>query len=70
MVLPRAGGAKAVQLVVQIVLARLLAPETFGVLAILLVVVSVADAVARAVWGWRSYSVRIPPTKTTPQGFG
>ena len=42
------GGAKAVQLVVQIVLARLLAPETFGVLAILLVVVSVADAVAQS----------------------
>ena len=41
-------GSKAVTIVVQIVLARLLAPEVFGVLAILLVVVSIADSVAQS----------------------
>lgn len=41
-------GAKVVTLVVQIVLARLLAPEEFGVLAILLVIVSIADAIAQS----------------------
>lgn len=42
------GGSKAIQLVVQIVLARLLSPEAFGVLAILLVVTQVADSVAQS----------------------
>lgn len=42
------GGSKAIQLIVQIVLARLLAPEAFGVLAILLVVVQVAEAIAQS----------------------
>ncbi len=42
------GGSKAIQLVVQIVLARLLSPEAFGVLAILLVVTQVADSIAQS----------------------
>lgn len=42
------GGSKAIQLVIQIVLARLLAPEAFGVLAILLVVIQVADSIAQS----------------------
>lgn len=42
------GGSKIVSLGVQIVLARLLAPEAFGVLAILLVVTNVADAIAQS----------------------
>lgn len=42
------GGSKAIQLVVQIILARLLSPEAFGVLAILLVVTQVADSVAQS----------------------
>lgn len=42
------GGSKAIQLVVQIVLARLLSPEAFGVLAILLVITQVADSVAQS----------------------
>lgn len=42
------GGAKAIQLVVQIVLARLLAPDAFGVLAILLVVTQIADSIAQS----------------------
>lgn len=42
------GGSKVVSLVVQIVLARILSPEAFGVLAILLVVTNVADAVAQS----------------------
>lgn len=42
------GGSKAIQIVVQIVLARLLSPEAFGVLAILLVVTQVADSVAQS----------------------
>ncbi len=42
------GGSKAIQLVVQIVLARLLSPEVFGVLAILLVVTQVTDSVAQS----------------------
>lgn len=41
-------GSKVVSVVVQIVLARLLAPEAFGVLAILLVVTNVADAIAQS----------------------
>ncbi|MCF6413942.1 lipopolysaccharide biosynthesis protein [Collinsella tanakaei] len=42
------GGSKVVSLVVQIVLARILSPEAFGVLAILLVVTNVADAIAQS----------------------
>lgn len=42
------GGSKAVSLCVQIVLARLLDPEAFGVLAILLVVTNIADAIAQS----------------------
>lgn len=42
------GATKAVSVVVQIVLARLLLPEDFGVLAILLVVTSLADSVAQS----------------------
>lgn len=42
------GGSKAIQLVVQIILARILNPDAFGVLAILLVVTQVADSVAQS----------------------
>lgn len=42
------GGVKGIQLVIQVILARLLAPEAFGVLAILLVVTNVADSVAQS----------------------
>lgn len=42
------GGSKLIQLVVQIVLARILSPEAFGVLAILLVVINLADSVAQS----------------------
>ena len=42
------GGSKTIQLVIQIVLARLLAPEAFGVLAILLVVIQIADSIAQS----------------------
>ena len=42
------GGSKVVALLVQIVLARLLAPEMFGILAILLVVVEVANSIAQS----------------------
>lgn len=42
------GGSKAIQLVVQIILARLLSPEAFGILAILLVVTQVTDSVAQS----------------------
>ncbi len=42
------GGAKAINLLVQIVLARLLAPEAFGVLAILLVVIEMANVIAQS----------------------
>lgn len=45
------GGSKLAQLVVQVVLARLLAPEVFGVLAILLVFVNIADAIAQSGMG-------------------
>lgn len=42
------GGAKAIQLVIQIFLARLLSPEAFGVLAILLVVTQISDSIAQS----------------------
>lgn len=42
------GGSKAILLLVQIVLARLLSPEAFGVLAILLVVTQVSDSIAQS----------------------
>lgn len=42
------GLSKGIALVVEIVIARLLAPEAFGTLAILLVFVNVADAVAQS----------------------
>ena len=42
------GSTKAVAIVIQIILARLLFPEDFGVLAILLVVTQVADAIAQS----------------------
>lgn len=45
------GGSRVAQLVVQLVLARLLAPDAFGLLAILLVFVNVADAVAQSGMG-------------------
>ena len=41
------GGSKVVSLLVQIVLARLLSPEAFGIMAILLVVTNIADALAQ-----------------------
>ncbi len=42
------GGTKIVQLLVQIVLARLISPEAFGILAILLVFTNIADAIAQS----------------------
>lgn len=45
------GGSKVAQLVVQLVLARILAPEAFGVLAILLVFTQIADSVAQSGMG-------------------
>lgn len=42
------GSVKVVQLVVQIVLARIIAPEAFGVLAILLVLINIADIIAQS----------------------
>ena len=42
------GGSKAITLVVQIVLARLLDPEAFGLLALLLVVINLADSIAQS----------------------
>ena len=42
------GGTRVVALFVQIVLARMLAPEAFGVLAILLVITNVADVIAQS----------------------
>ncbi|WP_277926960.1 lipopolysaccharide biosynthesis protein [Adlercreutzia faecimuris] len=42
------GGSKAVLMIVQIVLARILSPEAFGVLAIVLVVTSIADSIAQS----------------------
>lgn len=42
------GGSKIIALLVQIVLARLLSPETFGVLAILLVITQIADSIAQS----------------------
>ena len=42
------GGSKVIQLIVQIVLARLLTPEAFGVLAILLVVTQISDSIAQS----------------------
>lgn len=44
-------GSKAVALVVQIALARILVPEDFGILAILLVVVNIADVIAQSGFG-------------------
>lgn len=41
-------GAKAVTLIVQIVLARILTPEEFGVLAILMVFVTIVDSIAQS----------------------
>lgn len=42
------GTVKLVQLIVQIALARILAPEAFGVLAILLVLINIADIIAQS----------------------
>lgn len=42
------GGSKAIQMLVQIILARLLSPEAFGILAILLVVTQVSDSIAQS----------------------
>ena len=42
------GGSKLILMAVQIVLARLLSPEAFGVLAVMLVVTSIADAIAQS----------------------
>ena len=41
-------GSKAIQLIVQVILARLLTPQAFGVLAILLVVTQVCDSIAQS----------------------
>lgn len=45
------GSAKLIQMIVQVVLARLLAPREFGVLAVLLVVTNVADSIAQSGFG-------------------
>lgn len=45
------GGTKLTQLAVQLVLARLLAPDVFGLLAILLVFTQIADSVAQSGMG-------------------
>lgn len=45
------GGSKVAQLLVQLVLARILAPQVFGVLAILLVFTTIADSVAQSGMG-------------------
>lgn len=45
------GGSRVAQLLVQLVLARLLAPDAFGLMAILLVFVNVADSVAQSGMG-------------------
>ena len=45
------GGSKLTQLVVQLVLARLLAPDVFGLLAILLVFTQIADSIAQSGMG-------------------
>lgn len=45
------GGTRVVQMVVQIVLARLLAPDAFGLLAVLLVVTNIADSIAQSGFG-------------------
>lgn len=45
------GGSKLTQLLVQLVLARLLAPDVFGLLAILLVFTQIADSVAQSGMG-------------------
>lgn len=42
------GGTRIIQLLVQIVLARLIGPEAFGILAILLVFTNIADAIAQS----------------------
>lgn len=42
------GGTRVIQLLVQIVLARLISPEAFGILAILLVFTNIADAIAQS----------------------
>lgn len=42
------GGSKAILLFVQVILARLLSPDAFGVLAILLVVTQVSDSIAQS----------------------
>lgn len=55
------GGSKVVTLFVQIVLARILAPEEFGIMAILLVLVNVADAVSQSGLG----TALIQKSKTT-----
>lgn len=45
------GGSKLAQLIVQLVLARILAPEAFGVVAILLVFTQIADSIAQSGMG-------------------
>lgn len=45
------GGSKLAQMLVQLILARLLAPEVFGALAILLVFTQVADSIAQSGMG-------------------
>ena len=42
------GGSKVIALVVQIVLARMLSPEAFGIIAILLVFTTIADSIAQS----------------------
>lgn len=41
-------GSKAVGLLVQIILARMLTPEDFGILAIMLVIVNIADSISQS----------------------
>lgn len=65
-VLTEQGGSKAVQLVVQIILARLLSPEAFGVLAILLVVRRSRTRLRNLGWGWRALRRAMLRTGRTP----
>ena len=59
------GGSKAIAMVVQIILARILSPHDFGVLAILLVVTQIADSVAQSGLGM----ALIQKTDVSPESY-
>ena len=63
-------GTQGVQLVISIILARLLAPEEFGLIALVMVIIVIADVFVQSGLGTALIRKKILTTKIFPLFFG